>query len=363
MRRVTYDPRDPSFPHGTPRGRRRGCDCAPCDTALARRDKRNRVARAAGLRPARVDPALTGRARLHLAGILASTPGATLADVSRASGASWGTVKALAENERAVSSLTAQRVLAVTPDSLAAARRLVDAARLIRTARSLEALGYPLPWQARRSTGGLARIVREGHVLVRPADEHAIVALAARIGDRPADASDGLSAEQIEAARTAAHAAGFYPPICYDEETGELLLEALPDHRWARSDAMATRRLTALRMILAGAPHLETAQAVDTARRNVQRIRARVDELVNETVATLGVSEEEASARVRDKLDDLLVAWESGEQSATLTGLRTGVVKARAVAHDHPDLAAWRSEQDTGVSDHPPDAHAHALAA
>ena len=149
---VTRDPRDPDFPHGKSAGAWRGCtdDVCPatptCRQAQARAKKRRKhdtLNGNASRQP--VGPLLA-----HIDALIAAVPRASDHFVAVAAGAPTGHVKALRTRKTANRS-TAQRLWALTPETLEAAMPQVPVEKLRWRIGTMQAAGFPLAWQARES--------------------------------------------------------------------------------------------------------------------------------------------------------------------------------------------------------------------
>lgn len=338
---VTRDPADPTFPHGTPRGRRRGCTCDACRRAMYRSDTQNSLARMSGRT---VDNAIVDgtRARAHLEGLLAGLPCVSNQAVGRAVGMTGAGVAYLRHNPKAqLRACNARALLGLTVESLMRQAGLVPCGPYARKVRQMQALGYPLVWQAGRlgynGRHGLApRFLYTGDRVLgitRKVGDR-VDALAAEIGNRPASTADGLTGYAIRRAKDAAAAWGAYPPAFYDE-AGDLDVRSIPGHPWAVADDRAARRLDLARLLLTGKTAPEVARLHGCTERSVVRMIGR-----------LGVQLDNPGRQ--DMLADLeavIDAYDEGEGDPVEIALRLGILAAEQIPRDHPGLQAWKADR------------------
>lgn len=210
----------------------------------------------------------------------------------------------------------------------------------VRIVRTLQAQGFPIPWQERRVGADLA------HLTIFPDDDlidadtlTRLRRLAARCGERMAVPDHMLTTAQITAARAEARRDGWYPSCAYDED-GNLDPRALPEHPWAVIDEVCARRLRVAAAIVAH-PHARGGRIADdvgVSRRSVARSRARANRLTAQDPGWVR------------KATDLVGAWERCDTPATLAALRLGLIDAETVPPDHPDLAAFRHGERLAVT-------------
>lgn len=339
---VTRDPSSPDFPHATPAGRRRGCDCTPCRLAKARQDKTGRIARELG-RATYYEPALEDQARAHVTALLTAVPLATVVDIAAAAGISRTAARNL--HNRAVrrsSAASCRAVLAVTPKELTARARLTTVASITRAVRVLESLGYPVSWQERHTSLRLRTLIALPADATAPnAALHTLELLTKTLCDVTAKPGPDLTGDEIEAARDNATRHGVYPPMSYDDD-GNLIARSIPGHRWTRNDDMAARRLRAVNLILRDTQSRDdAAEQCAMTSRNFQRLVSDVHAMLD---AVDPNTQRSNPAAVRARIETALWDWDRGEVPATLTALRLGVLSGRAVCADHPDLITWRTE-------------------
>lgn len=344
MARVIRDPNHPDFPHGTAKGRQRGCPCTPCKDARRRQLKGNHLNRLSG-HDAR-DPALAGKAREHVRDLLDGNPYLSPVSIAAAIGRpkSDNAIRFLLDRpEYCTTTRTSRALLALTAKHAAQFAEWVTVGAIVEEARALQALGYPLAWQQQQTGIDLARyLARPADVRARARTLRLLRGLAATIHEVAAQPGENLTDEQITAARADAAAHGVYPPMCYDD-AGNLIPRSIPGHRWANNDDTCDRRLRVAAALMRGASHPDAAAAGGTARRHVDRISIEVKNLLGEYD---DLPPTQAKER-RDALETHLWRWERGDVPSTLTALRIGMISPRALCSDHPDLARWRAETET----------------
>lgn len=248
---VIRDPNHPDFPHGKAVGFHRGCPCDPCSLARYRQHK------AAGVRRARVGiiksarPETMTRVREHIA-YLRREAAASADALDRAAGLARNTTHNLMSRpDRGLTVDNAHKVLALTPEHVRAHAAVADRGEVRRVIYSLSALGYPMAWQSKQVGHHLRHVLARGRSdTVARSIADAVNALAARVGDTPADPDrDGLTRSGIGKAKTTARQKGYYPPIYYNED-GTLDYRAIPDHPWSKNDDHAHAKITLLRLYL-----------------------------------------------------------------------------------------------------------------
>lgn len=217
--RVTWDPADPEFPHGTNAGYHRRCGCQPCADANFRTEKQRAYVRARTGGNYSIPVPVVAQ---HIERLLAQT-GATVSAVSLAARVSASPVHRIRRHETTwVRRAVAERILTTTPDDVLAVPNIkVDARMTILRVRSMQALGWPIGWQSEQ----VGVVARDGTTLTRLGrtvsgnTARKIAALAARVGDTP-----GPSLR----AATHARKEGWYPPAAYDDE-GNLIPDAVDE--------------------------------------------------------------------------------------------------------------------------------------
>lgn len=231
--KVVHDPDDPTFPHGTRTGRRRGCPCRPCKDARNTAEKKRTVDRAQGI-PAAVP---IGPVLAHL-NVLVSHPDVNASVLARAvRGVSRTTISRILDGSvKTTTPAIEASLLALTLDAvLPQAAFASDGTKLaVQLMRSMQAMGWSLRWQAEqlgRSSGVLFDFLNgeNGRITVR--NQQRIAALAAQV--------DGKWGPSKIAARQAREA-GWYPLAAYDEH-GDLIPEAVVEVPEETAAALALR--------------------------------------------------------------------------------------------------------------------------
>lgn len=358
--RVTTDPYDPRFPHGTTVGYSRRCRCDGCMLAQSRRKKAGDLGRARGAGPMMDKAPVVAHLRELLADPRVSKTGiARVADVHR------GSLHFILTNPGPTCERGAgQRLLAVTADAAAThatmkgvtggdvgvpverprdlVRQLqahgwpiVDLARMLGYAPTVTSLPFLGRSQARMSTPKFARIQ----------------ALHRQLQHRPGP---------CDKARAAARALGYYPPACYDDD-GTLIpgvvrrMDVVADDA-RRGDKVkldterqAVLRLETLRLTLAGLPASEIGARLRIHGDSVSRLRTELkmrwafDQEVNQVNPRPGQDWQLARCR------EAVAVYASGvaaadevwvDLTAHLAQYRLGLDLAAAAAAQHGQAAA-----------------------
>lgn len=199
---------------------------------------------------------------------------------------------------------------------------LVPAASVVTVARTLEAQGYPLAWQATRARCDVALVVTSppdqgvpAEVLVR------VRRLADALGEAMAKPDQTLTAEQIEDATTSARAEGFFPPAAYDD--GVLIEGAVAGHPWDNADRLCARRLQIVELMMRGRSNREIAEQVGQARQGLDRLARDLRPKL---------SDPDWLAEVVRALD----LYRTAEVNPTLLALVLDIVKLSAISATHP---------------------------
>lgn len=270
------DPTAPGFVHGTESGYRHGCDCSTCGDAAYRAGKQRRVRLSRGIRR-RTDEATQARVRAHVEQLRDMHPGHTIRSISTSAGLPETLLEQFMNGKtKDIFVESASALLAVTPDSIVKHfYPIEDARRLI---GQLQALGYSIRWQEKRTGIDMHGVFASPYPTVRAYVYEALRALLASTGESPADPErDGLTKQGITQAKAAARRNGFYPPACYDED-GTLNPRAIPDHPWAIADDKAHRKIELLRTFVTNDGRMsrsEVAAACGQDVKNVDRLVER----------------------------------------------------------------------------------------
>lgn len=358
---VVRDPAHPDFPHGTLRGRARGCTCDDCQVADRKHEKRADFRRAQGVYIKSAPPEKVQQALDHLARLVADTPGASEHVALEFAGLSDSTMREY-RTTGYFGPKAVRCILSLTPEALAANVARVPADPVYRQVRQLNAAGYPPAWIERMTGRSNLRKFTDRHKSSQPQEfvsrkfADKVQGLMESHAWRPACPADGIAKCASTQTRQAAMKDGFYPPFAYDEH-GYLNLRLLPGHPWAKADDDAGRALDALRASIdnridASADPICQTFGID--RRRLHRIRAKLGLHYN-TIAgggddgfrtVLTPESKAAAAAVRQVLDDA----DAGKVDRTVAALRLGVVGRRGssehvIPGDHPAYLAFQEER------------------
>jgi hypothetical protein len=351
---VIRDVNHPDFPHGTPKGRHRGCACTDCRAAKQRRNKQLTSLRNRGINSKTIGEPKVAAVLTHVDNCLA-IPGVTEAHLAKVAGVSQNTI-ARARQTLRLSGRSAARIMAVKPADLAGRHR-VDPAPYVLMVRQMQALGYGLRWQEKHSVAGLHQMIsivgRGEQNLIDRRVADAIAALARKVGDKPAEPGPGLTPMSIATTRHMARRAGYYPPAYYDED-GTLDYRALPEHPWTiieeachdkldrlalalRNPTLGGRALTT--QVLGPQPQEDTPEhtAWDTMERNFTRMLKR-----------LGIRQIDAEGPARRvELAELLWKFRNGDGNPVEVCIDLGLLdpSAAVIPNDHPAVAEERAQQ------------------
>lgn len=333
--RVIRDPNHPDFPHGTPRGRVRGCGCAPC--RVARRNQK----KLAKLRLTRhgSQKAITPGQRLtvvrHVEHLRKSVPGASLTAVCAAAGVSHCALRGLNRDEGNLGPRVARAILAVTPDVLAEHVGLIPAKDLVATVRKTQALGYPLSWQSRVSGVSVVDLVRSERTYCTSNKAKKLRAVAAEVGDTPATPENtGTTQRAISKAKSTARSFGFYPPACYDED-GTLDWRSVPEHPWSRADEEAHKRITIVRALIRRDGEEISAATIGEALGVTERTVTRVASRSGLTMVSEGYAATAADMQTR------LDAFDAELIDPVLFALDNDLADPNIFPADHPGFVEW----------------------
>lgn len=340
--RVIKDPDHPDFPHGKFTGYSRGCRKECCLRARRRREKELILGAAPRTQGAPADR--VKQARLHIEA-LKSDPSVGNGAIARAAKVGESTVNNIVRG-RTASNQTVHRILKVTAASVSSHSRVVAAAPVLLKVRQMQALGYPVKWQEEQT--GLVGIIRcalsnqdAGHQdTVEHKTAAAITALAERIGDRPADDSDGIAKGPRAFVRGRARALGYYPPAFYNED-GTLDYRAIPDHPWAATEEWCHEHIERLNVIIKN-PDLGDAQLARLGNPDGD-LNENEERQYGRTLDRLQLrGSHEGSAQRRAELRLALIDFYAGEGDPLTFCLDTGLVapNAQPIAQDHPSLLA-----------------------
>ncbi len=348
---VITDPTHPDFPHGEERGYRLGCRSVECGCAPASwragKIRRYRFETEGPIRTA--SPDLCQRAADHIDSVVAATPGLTIGAALKAAGAHRGGYRRAREGR--ISKATAEKMLALPIGQAPAA--FVPREKVSLVIRQLQALGYPINWQEARVGRQIRHIAhgkRPGGGMYEKVDAtiaNKVYELARQIGDREASAEDGLTQRQVTQAKTIARRAGFYPPICYDED-GTLDLRAIPGHPWHAADRVAEAHIDICRALVTRDEYGEYPTKKGIGRklgvdpRQVERAAERIGLWMRDPAR----EQEWARARTRG----LLREYDDGILDPVHFCLLTGyfVGKGGAFHKDHPGVIEYLAGQRSG---------------
>lgn len=358
---VTRDPRDPTFPHGTPAGAFRGCtdDVCPatptCRQRQAREKKRRRHDKLNG-NPSRqpVGPVLE-----HIDALIAAVPRATDHYIALAAGMSRGShlTRGLRGKYETVNRSTAQRLLALTPEALAAVMPQIPVEDLRWRIGTLQAAGFPLAWQQQES--GIKNL--RNYMQHTPREEYvrrdtyqALCDLAERIGDRMADPiRDGIPQRSISHAKACGRRAGYYPPSAYDDD-GNVNPRFVPDHPWALLDELCGDALDValdLTHVGPGRTLTDVARAHGWDKKRVERTWKDDLGLRAPAPGRAGIHPDcqPIVARIRAVCDD----YETSRIGPVTAVLMLNLYDARWMGdnydRDHPELLAWTRQEATAA--------------
>lgn len=256
--RVTHDPTDPEFPHGTNAGWYRNCTCEPCDRAHARLDKVRLMARSRGHRWTHDTPKVGEHIRQ-----LNEVHGFTFAAIARAAKTGGDTVAQIARgNTTWVRRDVGARILATTPEQIGALPGVtVPARRSIQMVNSLMALGWTGVWIAQQL--GLANPERDGVRRLRASNR-----INAGTARKVSELVHRVGHMQGPSRNTAKHAAkqGWYPPAAYNDD-GDLDQDAFEvDPEQLRAElGMEILRRSLLKQGIERIAH-DTGASIDTVR-------------------------------------------------------------------------------------------------
>lgn len=226
--RVTHDPNDPKFPHGTTRGYRRGCPCRRCKKAKSIASSRSRTAKENGqvLQHTLVPAALV---IAHVESLKAAVPGASNRAICRAAGIGPTAINPQMRGQNpSIEARRAATILAVTPEAVAAQLEQFPTRPQVARVRKLQAAGWSLAWQIKTGRSPMLWLFDPDHTWVSKETVANVDALYRITGGRLATPENsGQTPRAIHLAKCSARSLGWFPPACYDEETGELLPWAL----------------------------------------------------------------------------------------------------------------------------------------
>lgn len=264
--------------------------------------------------------------------------------------------------KRVASRATAKALLAVTAEKATQSKQFYDAESVLSMIGKMQALGYPVAWQGQRMPDGarygtlqkLRSEVRTGQKQhVGRTTALAVMALARRIGDTPADPHrDGIREKDIKRAKTLASQDGFYPPAFYDED-GTLDWRAIPDHPWTIADEKCHDHIDNLRFILRnpdlGGKALATVKGSDDV-----TLETQFDRLLDRFELRVKDPDRKRNAAA---LRDALRGFDDGEGTPLGFCLDNGIVtlKATWIPRDHPDLIVhplWLARQEEKKAKH-----------
>lgn len=330
------DTKAPGFPHGTPTGYgRKCCRCRPCTSAQNRTQNRRRAGIPADHEIITV-PGLAAHAQQLIA-----VAGAAAA--ARAAGISTrGVLIDVAGGARARRRI-ARQILATTPFDCARAARTTAADRARFYARTMQALGYPLSWQARQdprlTLHKIQKAADPDTVWVRVETETALASIAKRVGDTPAGPEHGIDQRHITGAQTNAARAGWYPPKFYDDR-GVLDHRAIPGHPWSQLDVSADTKLRALRLTVThGCTQTQVATEVGASTQSVYRWTKDAG-----LSSVNGVIDHAAHGDVIRRICDTYTDYEGGRIGPVAAAITLGVIDpgSKFTPQDHPEVVAWR---------------------
>ena len=334
---VVRDPKHPDFPHGTALGRRRHCDCTPCRDAKYREDKRLHLQRLTTGSNRYASPEVTARVVAHL-NHLNSIPGVSLTMIGKWAGTSHSSaVRVMATGT--VGPKLAKQFLSITPAFAAAHARAVPRDEVVLKVHQMQALGYPIAWQQTQigRPRCLYTLVNRTSETVEAPIAHDVFELAARIGDRPANPGDGMTAAAINHAKGRARKAGYYPPACYNED-GTLDYRAIPDHPWSRADEQAHRKLDLLRALVkydGFKDRPEIAAELGRTDREAERLVAQYRLTLSES------RRKKRLAWLRGQFD----RFDTDNVDPVLFALQIDLYEGtRTFPLDHPGVVAWREQ-------------------
>lgn len=348
---VTRDPNHPEFPHATARGAARGCKCAPCRRARERQSKRNKHLRAQGLSSKVATKQDAMRARGYVRSLLHAVPGASLNSLAAASGLSRSTLARLMELK--VSPGTCERVLRLAVADVIPHVAWHPADRVYTQLRRLQAAGFSVLWLCRQSGNKTLPTVMARYENGRQTSVSADVALLVQgfvdqYGWRDATVEDGLSIRTITWMQRRARSEGFYPPYCYDED-GNLQLRWLPGHPWAEIDDDCSREIEVMRLLLSATASREIERQYPTfQQRRIERIKSRLGLRMEATPGEFQVYRVHPDcADVAERIRQVIADYDEHGLDPVRACLMLGTRRAGSgnAPADHPEVAAWLSEQ------------------
>lgn len=288
--RQTRDVTDPAFPHGTPKGYRRGCRAECCRTAFIRWEKRSDAIKEGRIPPRATTPVPVQPLLDHVAHL--RSLGHSVEGIATAAGIIPESLcSVIRNNVGKVRKGIADAVLATTPEDVESAAFRIPAKRMVQQVRSMQALGWPLSWISEQL--GLKRLqvtTLDPDRRVTRAFAERVAALAAEVGDRRPDPErDGIPRRISLGAATWARKSGYDVPAAYDDE-GNLIPDAsavadASTHTRSREEN-STDRLLVARGLIDGDSDTEIAWAASVDVRTVER-----------TIYDLGLIRERRSGR------------------------------------------------------------------
>jgi hypothetical protein len=174
-----------------------------------------------------------------------------------------------------------QSIMRTTREDVARHAQFFPAEELRRKVYCMAALGYPIKWIAEQIDSNTTHLISSCSGEKATADSFwKVDALFQKLKYLSAESNPAVKFTQAEMnrAKKVASSHNYFPPAAYNEDTGELVLSSLRDEERAtavaRSYELAERRLTVVRMSLAGrsAPAIEEQTGI--VERVVQRYRS-----------------------------------------------------------------------------------------
>lgn len=264
---IVKDPTHPAFPHGTTRGFSRGCDCRPCHRAHLRGRYAAERARACGalLPTSQVSAA---RAHTHLTRLLADPDYGHVANLLACVDVDPSRVhKVLGQPDSRIAYATERSLLAISTERLVRLAVLVRPRQAVQQYHSLRAFGW----------SGEVIADRLGYT-----GQHCPPWIGAPRQWLRADTARAMAAVYAELSMTpgpnqtsarSAQAAGWHPPLAYDE-MGHLLPDAVRRNNKAERAAERREQVLLLSQVDPPLAAQEIADRVGVTPRTVERIRA-----------------------------------------------------------------------------------------
>lgn len=210
--------------------------------------------------------------------------------------------------------------------------QVADVARRVHL---LEAQGYPLTWLEQHVGVNLRSLFHLDPTAPAPGQiTDAVMRLACSLGEALAQPRYDLTEREIRSAQRRARAAGYFPPLCYDEDTGELIPDAVRDSWRSNVDTIAAKRLRIAASLRAGRTSQQAQVDAGASRRTVERLGLQMSTLAAQDPTW------------EHRLDVELARWDQPNcpDSPTYIALTLRMLSPAMVGPTHPDCVRYLTE-------------------